>query len=145
LSSLDLSESAFASFESEKDGAFRVIVPAGRYLLTAALLFSKCLMRMKLATDVSVPGNAYYLGDLIVDVDAWSFILDKTCSRLNYFEIADNFSEARSALPVKSLDTWADSTDKQLLRRVPASFPALESSSGVPLGGGFTGSIKFGK
>ncbi|QLQ25518.1 MAG: hypothetical protein HZT41_12155 [Dechloromonas sp.] len=39
LSSLDLSESAFASFESEKDGAFRVIVPAGRYLLTAALLF----------------------------------------------------------------------------------------------------------
>jgi hypothetical protein len=143
LSKNDLDKTAYASFESEKNGAFRAIVPAGRYLLTRAMLFSECLITMKLATDVSVPGNAYYLGDLIVDVDGWSF-LNKSCYRLNYFEIADNFNEARSELPVKSLDTWASSTEKQLLRRVPASF---ESSSGGPVGGGgFTGgSIRFGK
>lgn len=140
VSDKSLSESEFIGFETDKNGSYRMVVPAGSYLLTRAHLFSKCTLNLKMAVDASVPGRAYYLGELVVDVEASG----GTCSRLNYLEAKDGFETARSELLVEIPDMPLAATGKQLMRRVPGSFPNLER---VSSGGGYipAGSVRFGR
>ncbi|NJD36617.1 MAG: hypothetical protein FIA96_17630 [Betaproteobacteria bacterium] len=146
VSDKSLSESAFIGFETDKNGSYRMVVPAGRYVLTRAHLFSECTLNLKMAVNASVPGRAYYLGELIVDLEASSGLIAsaKTCSRLNYLEVIDDFEGARTALLVEMPGMVLASTGKQLMRRVPGSFP---SSERVTYGGAYVnpGSIHFGK
>lgn len=82
-----------------KDGAFRYVIPAGRYAVTHVVpLYYTPMIDPAMEFDAGEPGYAYYLGDFEVDFDSWSWLgglWGNYITRIRHLEVVDRFDEVR--------------------------------------------------
>jgi len=82
-----------------KDGAFRYVIPAGRYAVTHVVpLYYTPMIDPAVGFEAGEPGHAYYLGDLEVDFASWSWLgglWGNYITRIKHLEVVDRFDEVR--------------------------------------------------
>jgi hypothetical protein len=113
--------------KTRKNGEFSVIIPSGRYVVAYVMPTYPCGIKPELAFDAPTPGKAYYLGEMIVDVDTSFSLLrmDFHCISLNFLEVTDQYESERSALLKMIPELPAESITKALMTRISGHFPSL--------------------
>jgi hypothetical protein len=113
---------------TDKDGFFAYVIPAGHYEIAhVEPLGYTPLLRPGLEFDTRKPGRAYYLGDVEVDYDAWSWLYGlwgNHISRITRVEVVDRFDTARGTL-AQRLALDPEGIDKALLTGSPGKAPQL--------------------
>jgi hypothetical protein len=113
---------------TRENGEFSVIIPSGRYVIDHIIPTYECWIKPELAFDVSTPGKAYYLGELIIDVDtsfSLSYFKPFDCDSLNFLEVTDQYEIERSALLGMIPELPPESITKALMTRIPGHFPSV--------------------
>jgi len=109
---------------TRKNGDFSVIIPSGRYVVEHIVPTDGCSIKPETAFDASTPGKAYYLGEMIIDVDT-SFFPQPQCDSLNFLEVTDQYEIERSALLKMIPELPPETITKALMTRIPGHFPSL--------------------
>lgn len=121
---------------TDKNGLFRYVIPAGRYELSHVEPFYYMpLIQTALAFEAIEPGRAYYLGDLVLDIDTTSMLWGlwgNYINSLNHLEVRDQFDATRSDLMRTLPDMAGTQFSKSLLARLPGQFPQLLDGRFVP-------------
>lgn len=110
---------------TDRDGHFAYVIPAGRYEIPHIQFMGyQPLIQPHLEFDARMPGSAYYLGDIEVDVKAWSWLgglWGNTISRITRVDVVDRFDAARGLLARRHPQN-TERVDKALLT-APSGLP----------------------
>lgn len=113
---------------TDADGRFAYVIQAGHYEIAhAEPLGYQPLLEPGLEFDAREPGQAYYLGDVEVDFDAWSWLgglWGNYVTRITRVEVVDRFGAARDAF-VREHAGHPARIEKALLTPIPAHPPHL--------------------
>ncbi len=113
---------------ADAEGRFAYVIPAGHYAIAhAEPLGYQPLLDPGLEFEARAPGQAYYLGDVEVDFDAWSWLgglWGNYVTRITRVEVVDRFGAARDAL-VQQQSGHPELIGKALLAPIPAHAPQL--------------------
>ena len=113
---------------TDAEGFFAYVIPAGQYEIAhLEPLGYTPLLRPGLEFDAREPGRAYYLGDIEVDFDAWSWLgglWGNYISRITRVEVVDRFDTTRDAL-TQRLARDPEHIGKALLTTPPGQSPQL--------------------
>ena len=116
----------FLSTDSE--GYFAYVIPSGQYEIAHAEPRGYTpLLRPGLQFDAREPERAYYLGDVEVDFDAWSWLgglWGNYISRITRVEVVDRFDSARDVLVQRHAQN-PERIGKALLTASPGQSPQL--------------------
>jgi hypothetical protein len=113
---------------TREDGVFVYVIPAGRYEMSYVEPFGYIpMIDPAIEFDAAEPGQAYYLGDLEVDIDAsiWlGGLWGNYITRLNSLEVKDRFDETREL--AAGIVTDSDSPRKALLIPIQGRSPQMK-------------------
>lgn len=113
---------------TDAEGYFAYVIPAGQYEIAhAGPRGYTPLLRPGLEFDAREPGRAYYLGDIEVDFDAWSWLgglWGNYISRITRVEVVDRFDATRGVL-TQRLARDPERIGKALLTAPPGQSPQL--------------------
>ena len=120
---------------TERDGVFRYVIPAGRYAITHVQPLGYTPM-IDPAVEFAAreAGQAYYLGDLEVDIDAWSWLgglWGNYITRIRRVEVVDRFDEVRDLLLQNASESIP--AKKALLAPITGSLPDLREQYVPPI------------
>ena len=122
---------------ADKNGAFYLALPAGRYeLRTVAPFYYTPYICVPYRFEAPQPGKAYYLGALRVEFEStvvlgglWGNYIDS----VDYVEVLDQFDAAAAALAARGPGAAALPIEKALMTRIPGRRPATRVP--MPLNG----------
>lgn len=113
---------------TDADGHFAYVIPAGHYAIAHAEPRGyQPLLDPGLEFDARTAGQAYYLGDVEVDFDAWSWLgglWGNYITRISRVEVVDRFDAARDMLVQRHTEHPAH-IGKALMTPIPARPPHL--------------------
>jgi hypothetical protein len=116
-------------FGADKDGAFYVALPAGRYQIRSVVpLYYSPYICAPYGFEAPQAGRAYYVGALRVEFEStvvlgglWGNHIDS----VDFVEVLDQFESARAAFAARGRGAAALPTEKALMTRIPGKQPQL--------------------